>query len=292
MATRLAGVSTFILASPFSNQDAAAFDKAAAWGYDLIEVCIENPDILTADWVAEQSNRTGLQVGICGAFGPLRDISSEDEAIRESARNYLMGCVDFAAHVGSPHVAGPMYATTGVTRRLSPADRAAQRKRAADGLREVAYYAGELGVTLAIEPLNRFETDLVNTLAQGVDLCEQIGLENVGLLIDTFHMNIEEKDFRESIVASRGYIRHVQVSENDRGTPGTGHIPWTDFFAALDEIGYDGQIVVESFLESVEEIARAVSLWRPVADSMDDLASDAIAFLTVNGAVGRRSDRG
>ena len=292
MADRLLGLSTFILASPFSNQDAAAFDKVASWGYDLIEVCIENPDILSADWVAEQSNRTGLKVGICGAFGPLRDISSENPAIRESARTYLMGCVDFAARVGSPHVAGPMYATTGVARPLSPSDRAAQRTRAADGLREVAHYAAEVSVALAIEPLNRFETDLVNTLAQGVELCELIGLDNVGLLIDTFHMNIEEKDFRKAILASGPYIHHVQVSENDRGTPGSGHIPWTAFFSALDEIGYEGHIVVESFLESVEEIARAVSLWRPVADSMDDLAAEGFAFLTNMGAAGRGVNRG
>jgi D-psicose/D-tagatose/L-ribulose 3-epimerase len=279
MMSRQFGLSTFVLASPFSDADADAFDRTAGMGYDLIEVCIEDPAILSADWVAEQARRTGLKVSVCGAFGPGRDVSSVDEEIRASAAQYLRSCVDFAAAVGSPHVAGPMYATTGVTRMLEEEARSAQRRRAADGLREVADYAAAKGVRLAIEPLNRFETDLVNTLQQGVELCELIGRPNVGLMIDTFHMNIEEKDLANAVVAAGEHVFHVQVSENDRGTPGSGHVPWESFFAALDQIGYAGPIVVESFLPTVKQIARAVSLWRPVAPSMDHLAVEGLAFL-------------
>ena len=134
-------------------------------------------------------------------------------------------------------------------------------------------------MTLAIEPLNRFETDLVNTTEQGLELLDLIGTDNVGLLIDTFHMNIEEKSIGDAVRLAGSKVFHVQVSENDRGTPGSGHVPWREFFAALDDIDYDGQIVVESFLPTVVEIARAVSLWRPVAPSMDALAADGLAFL-------------
>lgn len=273
------GLSTFVLASPFSDADAYAFDRVARLGYDVIEVCIEDPDVLSASWVAQNAARTGLAVSVCGAFGPTRDISSSDPAVRESARHYLEHCTDFAAAVGSAHVAGPMYATTGVARLLPAEERAAQRSRAANGLREVADYAAGRGVRLAIEPLNRFETDLVNTLEQGVELCELIGRPNVGLMIDSFHMNIEEKNIGDAIRAAADYVFHVQVSENDRGTPGSGHIPWDDYFSALADINYSGQIVVESFLPTVEEIARAVSLWRPVAASMDALADDGLRFL-------------
>lgn len=279
MTVRTFGLSTFVLASPFSDAHGDAFDRVAAMGYDLIEVCIEDPAIISAAWVAEQAERTGLEVSVCGAFGPGRDISSDDAEVRASAAAYLRGCVDFAVAVGSPHVAGPMYATTGVTRMLDEDQRAAQRGRAADGLREVADYAAERGIRLAIEPLNRFETDLVNTIRQGVELCELIGRPNVGLMIDTFHMNIEEKDFRGAVLAAGDRVFHVQVSENDRGTPGSGHLPWDTFFAALDEIDYTGPIVVESFLPTVKEIARAVSLWRPVAPSMDSLATEGLVFL-------------
>lgn len=277
--TRPIGLSTFVLASPFTDDDGAQFDRVAALGYDVIEVCIENPALLTADSLNHHAERTGLAVGICGAFGPDRDVSTDDTERSRAGVAYLEHCIDLAAAVGSPHVAGPMYAPTGQTRMLPPEERAAQRRRAADGLRAAADYAGERGVTLAIEPLNRFETDLVNTTEQALELLELIGADNVGLLIDTFHMNIEEKSIGDAVRLAGAKVFHVQVSENDRGTPGSGHVPWQEFFASLDDIGYDGQIVVESFLPTVVEIARAVSLWRPVAPSMDALAEDGLAFL-------------
>jgi D-psicose/D-tagatose/L-ribulose 3-epimerase len=273
------GLSTFVLASPFSDTDGAAFDQVAGMGYDLIEVCVENPALLTAEALKVHAARTGLAIGICGAFGPDRDVSAEEAEQRRAGIDYLKTCIDLAAAVGSPHVAGPMYAPTGQTRMLDAADRTEQLKRAAGSLRETAEYAAERGIRLAIEPLNRFETDLINTTEQALQLLELIGADNVGLLIDTFHMNIEEKSLGDAVRLAGSKVFHVQVSENDRGTPGSGHVPWAEFFTALQDINYDGQIVVESFLPSVKEIARAVSLWRPVAPSMDDLAKDGLAFL-------------
>jgi D-psicose/D-tagatose/L-ribulose 3-epimerase len=273
------GLSTFVLASPFSDTDGAAFDHVAGMGYDLIEVCVEDPALLTAETLKAHAARTGLAIGICGAFGPDRDVSAEEAEQRRAGIDYLKTCIDLAAAVGSPHVAGPMYAPTGKARMLDAADRAAQLKRAAGSLRETAEYAAERGIRLAIEPLNRFETDLINTTEQALQLVDLIGADNVGLLIDTFHMNIEEKSIGDAVRLAGSRVFHVQVSENDRGTPGSGHVPWTEFFTALQDINYGGQIVVESFLPSVKEIARAVSLWRPVAPSMDDLAKDGLAFL-------------
>jgi D-psicose/D-tagatose/L-ribulose 3-epimerase len=273
------GLSSFVLASPFSDSDGDQFDRVAAFGYEVIEVCVEDPRLLTAEGLQGHAARTGLAVGICGAFGPDRDVSVEQADRRRSALDYLLRCVDLAAAVGSPHVAGPMYAATGQTRMLPAEERKAQRLRAAESLREAADYAGERGVRLAIEPLNRFETDLVNTTEQGLELVDLIGNDNVGLLIDTFHMNIEEKSLGAAVRLAGDRIFHVQVSENDRGTPGSGQVHWPEFFGALEEIGYDGQIVVESFLPTVVEIARAVSLWRPIEKSMDDLAREGLAFL-------------
>ena len=279
MTRNLLGLSSFVLASPFSDGDRAAYQKVADLGYDLIEVCVEDPVLLTAAGINEAAAQTGLRVGICGAFGPDRDLSHEDPARRAAGVAYVRTCVDLAAAVGSPHVAGPMYSTTGKTRMLPPAARRQQREWAAESIREVADYAGERSVRLAIEPLNRFETDLINTVEQALELCDSVDRPNVGLLLDTFHMNIEEKSIPDAIRAAKERLFHIQVSENDRGTPGSGHVPWAEFFAVLAEVGYDGQIVVESFLPTVAEIARAVSLWRPVAPSMDALAADGIAFL-------------
>ncbi|MDV7085964.1 sugar phosphate isomerase/epimerase [Rhodococcus sp. IEGM 248] len=273
------GLSSFILASPFTDADMPLFDHVADMGYDLFEVCIEDPAALSAELLAEASQRTGLPISICGAFGPDRDVSHESPANRRAGIEYLEHCIDVAAAVGSPHVAGPMYSATGKARLLPPDERARQRNWAAESLREVADYAAARGVTLAIEPLNRFETDLVNTVDQGLELCELIDRENVGLMLDTFHMNIEEKSIGQAIRAAGEKVFHFQVSENDRGTPGSGHVPWHETFDALREIDYRGSIVVESFLPTVAEIARAVSLWRPVAPSMDALAREGLAFL-------------
>ena len=273
------GLSTFVLASPFTDRDAASFDRVADMGYDLIEVCIEDPTVLSANWIAEQAHRTGLAVSICGAFGPGRDISASDAETRDGALHYLKTCVDIAAIVGSPHVAGPIYAVTGGAPMRDETERIAKRLRAATGLGLVADYAAERGIRLAIEPLNRFETDLVNTVEQGVELCDLIGRTNVGLLIDTFHMNIEEKNIGDAVRAAADRVFLVQVSENDRGAPGSGHVPWEQFFASLRDIGYAGPVVVESFLPTVKEIARAVSLWRPVAASMEELAVNGLAFV-------------
>ena len=273
------GLSTFVLASPFADADLRLFGRVRSFGYDQVEVCLEDPAGLTARAVARAAADEGLSVLVCGAFGPRRDVSSADPAVRRDGLGYLRTCVEFAAAVGSPLVSGPMYAPTGQARLLDPPARAAQWDRAVASLAEVAGFAAEAGVRLAVEPLNRFETDLVNTVEQGLRLCADTGADNVGLLLDTFHLNIEEKSLPAAVVRAGGRAFHVQASENDRGTPGSGHIPWAEVVAALREIGYAGSVVVESFLPTVREIARAVSLWRPVAESMDALAADAATFL-------------
>jgi D-psicose/D-tagatose/L-ribulose 3-epimerase len=273
------GLSTFVLASPFSDADLALFGKVKSFGYEQVEGCIEDPSRLTAPAVAKAAAEEGLSVLVCGAFGPDRDIYHEDEQRRRGGTGYLRHCVDFAAAVGSTLVSGPMYAPTGQARLLDAGARAAQWARATDSLAQVAEHARAANVRLAVEPLNRFETDLVNTVEQGIRLCADVGADNVGLLLDTFHMNIEEKSLPAAITTAGPRVFHFQASENDRGTPGSGHIAWEEIVAALRGIDYAGSVVVESFLPTVQEIARAVSLWRPVADSMDALAADSVRFL-------------
>jgi D-psicose/D-tagatose/L-ribulose 3-epimerase len=274
------GLSTFVLASPFTNADLNLMGKVKGMGYDVIEICIEDPAKLSSDQMLSAAKEHDLQISICGAFGPDRDISHEDAKIRDLGVQYLKTCVDFAAEVGSSFVSGPMYSATGKARLLSPPERKEQFNWAVDSLGTVASYAQSRNVGLAIEPLNRFETDLINTVEQGVELCRAVGASNVGLLIDTFHMHIEEKSLSAAIESAAPYIFHVQVSENDRGTPGKGQVRWDEFFSALAKINYSGQIVIESFLPTVKEIARAVSAWRPVAPSMDALAIDGFTFIS------------
>jgi D-psicose/D-tagatose/L-ribulose 3-epimerase len=273
------GLSTFVLASPFTNTDLHLMGKVKEMGFDVIEICIEDPAKLSSAEMLSAAREHELDISICGAFGPDRDVSHEDEKVRDLGIQYLNTCVDFAAEVGSAYVSGPMYSATGKARLLSPAERKEQFNWAADSLNKVAQYAQKRNVGLAIEPLNRFETDMINTVEQGVELCRAIDLPNVGLLVDTFHMHIEEKSLSNTIANAAPYIFHVQVSENDRGTPGKGQVHWDEFFATLAKINYGGQIVIESFLPTVKEIARAVSAWRPVAPSMDALAVDGLKFI-------------
>lgn len=277
------GASTFIWSSPFSDGNVHELaQRVAGLGFDVLEICLEDPALVTADAVNAAAADAGVSVSVCGAFGPERDVSREDPDARRFAREYLKGCVDLAVATGSPHVVGPMYSATGKARLLSPAERLEQRRWAAEGLHEVGEYAAERGIALGMEPLNRFETDMVNTVEQGLELCEEIGLPNVGLLLDTFHMNIEEKDIATAIRAAGDRIVHFHACENDRGAPGAGHVPWERVFEALRSVEYDKQVVIESFTPEIKEIARAVSTWRPVAESGDALAAEGLEFLQRN----------
>jgi D-psicose/D-tagatose/L-ribulose 3-epimerase len=277
--SRQYGASSFIWVSPFGDDKLGIAQHVADLGFDVLEVCIEDPALVSAGAINAAAQHAGVGISVCGAFGPDRDVSHEDPSVRERGLEYLRFCIDLAAEVGSPHVAGPMYSATGKARLLSEEEREQQRQWATDSLRTAGQYAAERGVRLAIEPLNRFETDLVNTTAQGVDLCERIGLDNVGLLIDTFHMNIEEKDIAAAIREAGDRVFHFHACENDRGAPGSGHVEWDAVFRALDDIGYSGQVAIESFTPEIREIARAVSAWRPVAESGDALAREGLGFL-------------
>ena len=146
-------------------------------------------------------------------------------------------------------------------------------------MRLAAQYARDRAIKLAVEPLNRFETDLVNTVDQGLRLVHDTGAPNVGLLLDTFHMNIEETDIPAAIARAAGRIVEFHASSNDRGTPGDDHLPWPKIAEALRAAGYDGPVVIEAFTPEIREIARAVSIWRPLAASQDALAADGLKHL-------------
>ena len=273
------GASTFIWVSPFGPGTLDLIGKVKGFGFDLIEICVEDPDTIDTDRIRERLGACGLHALVCGAFGPSRDMCSADASVRDAAARYLRTCVDIAARLGSPTVSGPMYAGVGNPALRAPADRGPQRDRADAGLRPDAEHAASRGVRLAFEPLNRFETDLVNTVDQGLKLIADIGRPNVGFLLDTFHMNIEEKSIPDAIRRAGRHIFEFHACSSDRGTPGEDHLPWPAIAASLAEAGYDGPVVIEAFTPKIKEIARAVSLWRPLAESEDALARNGLAHL-------------
>ncbi|HEY1944328.1 MAG TPA: sugar phosphate isomerase/epimerase family protein [Roseiarcus sp.] len=275
----LFGASTFIWTSPFSNQTLSLIDHAKALGFDILEICVEDPDTIDPASIVARLAKADLKATVCGAFGPRRDLSSDDAKIREEGIAYVNACVDIASALGARTVVGPMYSAVGKTRMLEPHERSKQWALAVESLQRAADYAADRGVTLGLEPLNRFETDLVNTVDQGLKMVEDIGRRNVGLLLDTFHMNIEEKDIPAALRRAGRHIVEFHACSSDRGTPGEDHLPWAEIAAALRDVDYPGPVVIEAFTPKIKEIARAVSIWRPLAESEDALAANGLRHL-------------
>ena len=274
------GANTFIWASPFSTAaHLPLVDHLARLGFDVIEVAFEDPALIDLDALAGRAADVGLGVLVCGAYGPGRNLVSADPAERAATAAYARTLIDAAAHLGSPVVGGPAYGAVGKTPAADPAARQRERDLAAAELRPLAAYAGERGVRLALEPLNRFETDLINVVEQGLALCEAIGSPHVGLHLDTFHMHLEERNSGAAIRAAGDRLFHFHACENDRGAPGRGQVAWPAIAAALTGVGYGGPVVIESFTPEVKSIARAVCIWRQLAASQDELAQEGLAFL-------------
>ena len=273
------GINTFLFASPFRTKDLPFLDKAKAMGFDLVEIPIEGEKDLDYRKAADSYRKNGLRSSICAVMGAKRDPSHPDAAVQKGAISYMRHCIDAAVTMGASVVAGPLYAAVGRTWQSTLAQRERDLARCAKNLKVVARYAEDKGVRLALEPLNRFETSFVNLTEQAIRLADMIGSPAVKLMMDTFHANIEEKSLAASIALAGERLIHVHANENDRGTPGTGHVAWAEIGPALKKVGYDGAMVIESFSTSVKQIARAAAVWRPLAPSADELATGGLAFL-------------
>ena len=274
------GVNTFVWVSPLATAAIADLaPKAKDMGFDLLELSCEKPDLIDVRGVRQKLHSVDLDAIVCGAWGPDRNISSEDAAVAAASKTYIRWLIDAAEILESPTVCGPMYSGVGKAHLEDAAARKAEWDRAVLGVREMAEYAAPKGVRLALEPLNRFETDMINVVLQGLDFIEQVGMDNVGLHLDTFHMHLEEKNSAAAIRRASGHIFHFHACENDRGVPGAGQVRWMEIAAALKEVEYQGPVVIESFTSEVKEIARAVCIWREIAPSQDAIAADGLKFL-------------
>lgn len=276
------GANTWIWVSPLTDRDLAMLaPRLAGWGFDVVELPVEE----VGDWdpsrTADLLAGLGLRATVCAVMPPGRELVAAPADVVAATQDYLRRCVDLAAAVGSGVVAGPMYASVGRTWRLSPAERSAAANELRTALAPVADHAGARGVRLGIEPLNRYETSLVNTVQQGLEMIDGLPRDAVGLALDTYHLNIEEQDPAAAVRAAgeAGRLAHVQVCANDRGAPGADHVDWVAFRDALREVGYPGPLCIESFTADNATIATAASIWRPLARSQDAIATDGLAFL-------------
>jgi D-psicose/D-tagatose/L-ribulose 3-epimerase len=274
------GVNSFVWVSPCSTDSVRDLaPKVKAMGFDILEIACENPALLDIPVIKGVLDQHQLSAIICGVFGPDRNISSLDPQIQENARKYIRWLIEAAEQAGSPVICGPFYSAVGKAHLEDEEARHIEWSTAVSEVRQLADYASDKLVKLALEPLNRFETDMINTVSQGMAFIQDIGRENVGFHLDTFHMHLEEKNSAEAIRMAGDRLFHFHACENDRGVPGTGQVRWGEIAMAIKDVNYQGPVVIESFTAQVKEIARAVCIWREIAPSQDAIAQQGLIFL-------------
>ena len=274
------GVNTWVWVAPLTDSDVKELvPKVAQAGFDWIEFPLE--EIGGFDYEAARAivRDHGLGVSGCVAMGPDRDLIHEDAAIRENGMRYIHDAINATEALGATNLVGPIYSAVGRTWQQSAEDRARDLDTLVANLIKLCSYAGEHGVVLGIEPLNRFETSFINLADQAIEVVDRVNHPACKIMLDTFHMNIEEKSLGEAIRKTGPRLVHLHACENDRGAPGSGNVTWNEVAQALGDINYDGPVVIESFTAKVKSIARAAAIWRSLADSQDALAVDGLAFL-------------
>lgn len=277
---RAIGVNTWVWTSPLTDANLPDLLRhIAALGFDAVELPLENVGDISAGPTRAVLAETGLTPYVVGAMAPGRDLVSASPETVAATQDYLRSCIDLAEGVGATAVCGPFYAQTGRVWRLDDDTRAAAYDEWRAHLAPVVAYAGERGVRIGIEPLNRYETSLVNTVDQALEGLGPLLGPGLGLALDTYHLNIEERSSADAVRRAGEHLVHLQVCGSDRGAPGGDQTDWPALLAALEEVGYDGPLNIESFTPDNAAIAVAASIWRPLAASPDDLASDGLAFL-------------
>lgn len=278
---RAIGATPWIWHSPVTDRALAeVLPRLAGWGFDCAEFPLEQP----GDW--QPATTAGLlgdqgltAAAVAAVMPPGRNLVGAEPAVIRTTQDYLRQCVDAATLIGAPVVAGPVYAAVGRTWRMTDAERAAAYEQWRENIAPVVAHAAGAGVRIAVEPLNRYETSLFNTVAQTVEAMDGLPADTVGVALDTYHQNIEERSLPEAVRQATGRIFHVQVCANDRGAPGDDHLDWPGFLDALDDEGHRGPLCIESFTAHNRTIAVAASIWRPLAPSQDVLATRGLAFL-------------
>ena len=273
------GINSFLFTSPFTTESTALFRQFRRWGFDTVEIPIEDPSHIDPAKVRAAAEKAGIAIGsVCACMGPGRDFRGTPEE-QATAMTYCKALIDQAVVLGCPSLIGPVYSVVGKADAVEPAQQKKEWALVVKNLKELAAYARAKGVTICVEPLNRFETDFLNTCDQGLRLVRAVKSPAVKLHLDTFHMNIEEKDQAAAIRKAGRLLGHFHACGSDRGTPGGDHIAWPAIVKALKAVGYKGDVVIESFTTDVKVIARAAAIWRRIEPRRNDIAVKGLAFL-------------
>jgi len=273
------GVDSLIWTEEFTEQDLPLIGKAKELGFDVIDINVSHPERFPAIAVKREVARVGIEVvttiGLPADSNPI----SPDPAVRKHALETLKLMVDINNQIGSKVLGGVLYSAWGYLSGTCRTDQEWAWSVAA--MREACRYAaGRSDLIFAIEPVNRFETHFINIAEDAVRYCKEVGADNLKVHLDSFHMIREETGFKEAVEAcGRYYLGYVHVCENNRGIPGTGQVPWQEFFTALKDAGYTGPLTIESFDPNFEELNRVCAIWRKFADSGEELAVEGLRNL-------------
>lgn len=273
------GINTFLFTSPFTTADISLFPTFKKWGFDSVEIALEDASHINPATVKQALDDNGLVCNtICAALGPDRDLRGSLSE-QETSSKYLRELLDIMPVLGCKVLAGPLYSSVGRAEFVTKDDYKHQWELVVKNLGALSEYAGNLDLKLAIEPLNRYETDFINTCAQAMQMLQDVNSHSLFVHLDTFHMNLEEKDPGKAILLAGKKLALLHASGSDRGTPGGDQINWERIFEALEDINYDGDIVIESFTPEVKIIAKAASIWRNIEPSSESIAIEGLKFL-------------
>lgn len=271
------GVNTFLWTENFGSKDFKLLSEVRAHGFDGVEVSLIHPDAFDSVAIRRAMEEHGLSCTVCSVFPSGLSLIAENPGIRAKAYQHLSDCIQLVAEAGAELIAGPLYSPVGYLpgrRRTSD-----EWNWAIEAYQKIGPVLDRYAVELCIEPLNRFETFFLNTTSDAVALCSAVNHPKVGILWDTFHSNIEEKQLSDSLRTAAPFLKHVHTSENDRGTPGTGHVDWDGVFSVLNDLRYQRWLTIESFGFSLGDLSSAASIWRDLAASPELIAWDGIQFL-------------
>lgn len=245
-------------------------------GFDGVELSLLSMSPAEIRRIREALDASGLEVTCTTGLNASQDVTSEDPEVRAQGKQALRHAIGLAADLGAGLLSGVIYAPWG---QPLQARREERWNRAVDALQDAGETARTLGLRLGIEAINRYETDLVNTATQACAMARDVGMTNVGVLLDTYHMGIEEKDVGKAIRECGEQLMHLHVVENDRGVPGSGHSPWESIGAALRDIGYQGWATLEMFVQAQQVVSPDLFVWRAIEPDPTQAARLGHAFL-------------
>ena len=273
-----AGFNMLLWTGHVTEEDFPRLEMLKKAGFDGVEIPLFGGDVPHFEKVGKAIKDNGLG---CTSVTVIPDEEhnpiSADAAHRKGGLEHLKWAVDCSEALGSEILCGPFYQPLGVFSGTAPSEE--EKQRAAEVHRQAADYAAKAGVTLAVEYLNRFECYFLNTMAATADFVKRVDKPNYGVLFDTFHAHIEEKDPVGCIGPNIDIIKHVHISENDRGTPGKGHVNWAGTFKALRSAGYDGWLMIEAFGRALPDLAAATRVWRDLSTSPEEVYTEGLKLI-------------